>query len=1477
MKLTDWTKIILSSLMIFTWAVMHPGISSAAGDTYIGDSEIFGAASSAYQPNVLFLIDDSGSMADPPPNAPAEYDPNTTYGAQTVCTASLNNGLGGTAYASIGVNGGRVLELPPVVAQSNSGENRVGLAKPVRSSWNEGLQKTTGAVSAIWNGVAPKFLRVSNDNIKGTVYDYANIGGTVTLNTLSGVTVYAYTSSTNTTYSATTNSNGDYSISVPDNKTYTVTFTYPVGYASYALNYATYPPSPTTKYVVSMGTSTIPSIDFWRIPATYQISGSVSPAMAGVTITAWGAFGIYTTTTNSSGAYSIGNLPVPSYTVWAASSGYSFSPSSQFVNLWNSSTNSYQNKPGINFTATSFVGTLYQITGNIHTSGGGGGNPIQGVVVTVTNSSGTVLGTAVTNENGDYVLGGLAGGGASYTVTPALTGYTFSPSTSSVTINSSNKIANFTGSTGGGGGGGGGGSTINCASNTIYKYTASGNSQTYKTWGNLADGIAANCPDAQLALTTSGIWVGTLNSTNGACTSSDQPGTFFTGNWLNWANATVSTATGTSKMQIAKNVVTNLMLYTKNVRMGLITFDQQNKGGTFINQNGVFPASGTGYISYVDYTTTGNYNGTDNLHNMIAGLNALSAQTMTPLAGSLYESMLYFMGQTSFVHPSLTYTSPIQAGCQTNYVIVVTDGMSTSDNALVTGGGTGGFGAYCANGDCDGDAASNNNEQNILGIPAGNSGTDYMDDVAMYMHTHDMVPSMPGSNVTIYTVGFALDPADIQDLQGITLLTETATNGGGAFVNVKDSATLTTTLSSILGSILQVNTSFVAPVVPVSPANKTYSGNSVYIGLFLPQQNGFWLGNLKKYGYVNNQVVDITGGPATSTTGAFNSTAQSYWSLVQDGGLVKEGGVGAVLLNQGPANRYLYTYLSGTTITTSTNAFTTGNSSLTPAMLGFNTGVVATDAANFTFAVKFALGYDVGGTNPNGPRTWLLGDILHSEPAVINYNTNLSMIYVGSNDGMLHAFVDANPLNSSPAPTLPTLPSGVTDGGEVWGFIPYDVLPEMKNLYSSVHGYGVDGSPAVYYLDANGDGKITVPFGCTAVTNGARPSGCDQVILVFGERRGGSAYWALDVTDPINPVYLWTVNNTTTGFTELGESFSQAQIGPVNISGTITQVAFIGGGYDNATEDVLANFTADTKGRGIYAINLRTGALISSWTAANAVGSIPAYSMPSEMTLIDSNNNGTIDTAYVGDVHGQIWKYDVSSQTPSSWTAKIIFQSNPGNDASTGRKIFYPPDVTFESGYKALYFGTGDREHPLSSTSVVDRIYAVFDNPNYTGIIKEGGASPVSTNLNPLLTDVTITSNAIAAGWYIRLDNAVTSHNLGEKVLSAALVLNKVATYTTYAPLLTPPVVNSCQAVLGTGFVWSLNYLTGAAFFDYNKDGTVTNADRFKNLGSGIPSGVVVTITANGMSGLVGIGGGIEGVQLNTGSSLRNIYWHQPY
>lgn len=1011
------------------------------------------------------------------------------------------------------------------------------------------------------------------------------------------------------------------------------------------------------------------------------------------------------------------------------------------------------------------------------------------------------------------------------------------------------------------------GSNKPCDKDTVYRFVAFG---IEGMWVNHIPLSRVQQP-CQTTLSTTGQYHGRLSGTNGSCTSGLNR-TYATGNWVNWLN---SVGQSYPKIEIAKQVLRNLINSTSGVKFGLMIFNN-NQGGYL-----AYPISDmeTGSNKTNLLATIGDPRDLNNLcddvgTNSDLNLCAWGSGTWTPLAETLFEAMRYYSGGAKAFGGSGTYTTPIEYACQKNYVVLITDGMSTQDldNILTS---------ICNQGDCDSDGFEPANDP--AKQPYSSNGSDYLDDVAKYLSTTDLLTddgldakTIGTQNVITYTIGFGLSGADSA---AVKLLNETITNGGSGKTEsyfAGSTQELSAALAEITGEILSDNTSFVAPVVPVSPENKTYSGDYVYIGFFKPDASPFWSGNLKKYGLnlSNGVVIDKNGATALDSSGNFLEQSISYWSTTADGGTVERGGVGEVLLNRATA-RNLYTYLGGpyTYLTHASNAFTTGNVHLTYSMLA-----TANDAEKDK-VINFIHGYDSFSATPTAKREWILGDVLHSRPIVVHYSTSRSVIYVGANDGMLHAFEDSN-------------------GNELWGFIPPDLLGTLKNLtplaIGSTHPYYVDSSPRAYIYDANGNGTISSGEG-------------DKVILIFGERRGGRSYYALDVTDPDNPVYLWRIGpaisdpaiGSVWNSIDLGQSWSEPEITRVIIGGEVKYVFFIGGGYDAASEDVLPTPLSDTVGRAVYAVDVITGNKLWEYSYTTSVTNDSTnsldnmtYAIPSSVSTIDSNGNGYADRVYVGDAGGRIWRFDIGSNSTANWTGKIIFQSNPGADSSTGRKIFYPPDYVQEIGYDILYFGTGDREHPRN-TDFVDRLYAVKDSNNITTPLTESNLVDVTANLlqassttqgeiSTMLANLTSSS-----GWYIKLDQ-----DLGEKVLSPASVFAKVAYFTTYSPT-GDVAANTCQANRGTARVYAVNYLTGEAVFNFdpsndsgysteintralgNEGEILKRSDRFKAIGSGIPSGTVIIIDETGESALIGVGGGLEIPEVQSGRTTIRLYWRE--
>jgi Tfp pilus tip-associated adhesin PilY1 len=366
-------------------------------------------------------------------------------------------------------------------------------------------------------------------------------------------------------------------------------------------------------------------------------------------------------------------------------------------------------------------------------------------------------------------------------------------------------------------------------------------------------------------------------------------------------------------------------------------------------------------------------------------------------------------------------------------------------------------------------------------------------------------------NILTYTIGF------MGDLEGNLFLINTSNNGNGN-KNLYDTSdedygkyhftaespdALSEQLLAAVNDILSRTSTFTAPVVPVT---RTTSGNRIYMAFFKPGEANFWEGNVTKFGLLDdNQIVDKDGYAATWPNGAMKDGAEPYWATID----WADDDRSATPASNGirNENRNIYTYLGTADLNhvSGVNLFVDTNTGLTEAVLGSPTNSIA-DIINY---VRGADVFDEDqDTNTTENRAIITGDVLHSEPSIFKYTyadgSTKTMVYFGANDGMLHAALDTTEgAGGSPETSY---------GTEAWAFIPPDQLHRLKDMVEdSEHPYYVDATPKIFFYDDDKDGVLDTGDG-------------DRVILVCGERKGGTSYFALDVTDPLDPQYLWRIS-----------------------------------------------------------------------------------------------------------------------------------------------------------------------------------------------------------------------------------------------------------------------------------------------------------------------------------------------------------------
>ena len=952
-------------------------------------------------------------------------------------------------------------------------------------------------------------------------------------------------------------------------------------------------------------------------------------------------------------------------------------------------------------------------------------------------------------------------------------------------------------------------------------------------WALYADDVNdLNCDPIKTSLLTSGNAQGYIRSSGYTCGGWSYR-RLRLGNYMNYVESGVGEMK--SRIQVAQEVITDLINTTDGVRFGLFRFNS-DEGGRLLAECGADKAT------------------------LVSQVNGIVPDGYTPLAETLAEVGLYFAGQESWFNTG-TYTSPMQERCQKNYVIVMTDGEPRRDrNTLLTS-------EPYINGDIIGDYDNDHDGDEYTGADS----SDYLDDVASYLYENDCNPTMGDGtsfdkqNIVTYTIGFQTSHQ---------LLMDTAVNGGGEYFTANNYSDLALAFQQILMSISEENAVFVAPVVPISRMNRTYAGDRIYLGFFKPQQSGRWIGNIKRYALdAQGALYDQIGAPACTADGLIKDNALSFWTtLGNDGPDVEKGGAAERLglVIDGGGSRNLYTYTdSNTDLTHGSNLFAAGNSAITYQDLN-----VAGDPQRLSLMQSVHDGY--------------FGDIIHSEPVVVYYedpddnpatDDAKTIIYTGSNDGLLHCIDDDT-------------------GDEVWGFIPPDQLGRLNLLENNDHDYFVDGSPVLYFSDTQtillmGERRGGNYYSVLDITAYDQP----QWLYSIGPNKFDPDPLNDPDTDVYELLgQSWSKPETCTVATSATISTGGCNL---TITNDVTDVFLMAGGYDDNQDQEVPNATDTVGRAvfavGVANGQLIAGL---NFNAVNQPGLGMTHSIV-DVSGIDHDGDGIVSRIYAGDLGGNMFAFNddemsditVCSDTVSamvvdgSWDARKLFDASADGNQ---RKIMYAPDAVEEHFGEIIYFGTGDRTDPME-TDIVNRFYAVKNDwAVTTADMTESDLVDVTDDKIQLGTSAEkaaeLTNLEAAKGWYIRLENP------GEKVVASARVYGGVAYFTTYTPPATgggdPDDPCAVSTVRGVARLYAVNYKTGASVHNFSDivetDGEnevvdLGKHDRVVELGTAIPSAPVIAILEGGARLFVGVEGGIVSLPAIQTQDIHRYFWHQPF
>lgn len=238
------------------------------------------------------------------------------------------------------------------------------------------------------------------------------------------------------------------------------------------------------------------------------------------------------------------------------------------------------------------------------------------------------------------------------------------------------------------------------------------------------------------------------------------------------------------------------------------------------------------------------------------------------------------------------------------------------------------------------------------------------------------------------------------------------------------------------------------------------------------------------------------------------------------------------------------------------------------------------------------------------------------------------------------------------------------------------------------------------------------------------------------------------------------------------------------------------------------------------------------------------YSIPGPAAILDTDNDGFVDQAYIGDMGGNMWRFQFCLKSDEScgvlegdkkWSGRIFFDSASGNI----RPIYTSPAAAKDSsGNLWVYWGTGDKTDP-TAPNAQEHFYGVKDNGGFCCSTCPDSASSCQTSNIDNITQATQTYIPTAAkvGWRIQLAGG------GQKVLADPTVFGGVVYYTTYAP---PSGNDPCEQG-GVATLHGVNYTTGAGAISQTVSG-VTTAVRSIDIGYGIASAPVISMKPSGDS-----------------------------
>jgi len=673
-----------------------------------------------------------------------------------------------------------------------------------------------------------------------------------------------------------------------------------------------------------------------------------------------------------------------------------------------------------------------------------------------------------------------------------------------------------------------------------------------------------------------------------------------------------------------------------------------------------------------------------------------------------------------------------------------------------------------------------------------------------------------------------------------------AVNGRGTYYSATNPSELKTGLSSFLNSVSAATSAAASPTVSAQNFSTT-SANYVFGTSFCSAK---WFGELARY-TVNASTGAISSTPDWSESGAGSDCTDSSGSLVTTPLLDKITYTSRSIYTYDPSASTTLIPFAWASLTTTMQGYfkiaaisslsqlcSSGSTCVNSALQIDSTTAGTTTGVGGINLVNFLRGDRSNEGTPNTayyfPRTHVLGDIVDSQAVYVkapsfsytdsgyaSFKTanasRQAMVYVGANDGMLHAF-------------------NADSGAEVWSYIPSMLLPSLYKLadknYASNHVFLANGQ--VTHADAY--------FSSDSAWH---------TMLVGGLGEGGRGFYALDVTTPSSPKVLWEFTSNTSANSayivdaDLGYSYGKPVVTKL-VDGT--WVVLVTSGYNNVSPGT---------GHGIlWVLNARTGAVIKKidtgvGSASATVTGCSTAPCPSGLAKIsvwvDSATSNTATQVYGGDLFGNLWRFDISALTASGGTATTQLLATLSSDASgTRQPITSRPELGYTSSSHVVFVGTGAYLGVSDiSTTQVQTMYAIKDpltgSSTTTALYSNPrtnvcGSASTSCFVQVTLTDSsgvrTATSSVTANfktmnGWFADQPES------GERINTDATLQLGTLAYVSNIPSTT----GACS-VGGTSYLNYVNFATGLAVSGASNEGVL--------LSTGLSSSAVLALTTSG-------------------------------